>query len=116
MAIPGQYSYHLEGITTQLDNDLQTTNATLGALLKVYDLPERQVNINEYANWEEQVPASLAWWLSRLERYDAWGLRGHWENGNALHDLFANLLTKTYDAFIYAATDVSDTATFKEQY
>ncbi len=54
-----------------------------------------------------EVPAGAAWWLSCLERYDALGLRGNWEDGTALHDLFANLLTKSYDAFINAATDVS---------
>ncbi|CZR61986.1 uncharacterized protein PAC_11883 [Phialocephala subalpina] len=103
--VPDQYAYHLEGITTQIDNDLQYTNASLKALLETYNLPERQININEYANWEEQVPASAAWWLSRFERYDAWGLRGNWEGGTALHDLMANLLTKTVNAFIYNATD-----------
>jgi hypothetical protein len=52
--VPDQYAHHLEGITTEIDNDLQTTNATLKALLDTYGLPERQININEYANWEER--------------------------------------------------------------
>lgn len=103
--IPDQYSYHLEGITTAIDNDLQTTNATLRALLQQYDLPERQININEYANPSEQIPAGAAWWISRLERYDALGLRGNWLSGYALHDLFANLLAKYNGAFNYTATD-----------
>jgi hypothetical protein len=104
--IPDQYAYHLEGGSNDVDNDLQTTNVTLGALLTTYNLPERQININEDANFDEQLPAGTAWWLSRLERYDAIGLRGNWLGGTALHDLFANILTKTVSPLDYAATDV----------
>lgn len=103
--IPDQYSYHLEGETGAWDNDIQNTNATLGELLTTYDLPDRQININEYAASDEQIPAGAAWWISRLERYDAIGLRGNWLGGDTLHDLMANLLTKTADPFDYAATD-----------
>ena len=103
--IPDQYAYHLEGETGDWDNDLQNTNSTLAALLKIYGLPERQININEYANSAEQIPAGAAWWISRLERYDAFGLRGNWLSGWNLHDLFANLLTKTSDPLEYNATD-----------
>ncbi len=52
--VPDQYAYHLEGITTHIDNDLQTTNVTLKALLDTCGLPERHININQYANWEER--------------------------------------------------------------
>ena len=45
------------------------------------------------------------WWLSRLERYDAFGLRGHWLGGTALHDLFAEVLTKRLNRLDYTATD-----------
>lgn len=71
--IPEQYAYHLEGDTDDWDNNLQNTNRTLTALLKTYGLPERQIHINEYANSAEQIPAGAAWWISRLERYDAFG-------------------------------------------
>ncbi|KAJ5122932.1 hypothetical protein N7448_009029, partial [Penicillium atrosanguineum] len=103
--IPEQYAYHLEGETGDWDNDLQNTNGTLTALLKSYGLPERQININEYANSAEQIPAGAAWWISRLERYDAFGLRGNWLSGWNLHDLFANLLTKSSEPLDYNATD-----------
>ncbi|AEO67095.1 glycoside hydrolase family 39 protein [Thermothielavioides terrestris NRRL 8126] len=105
--IPDQYAYHLEGGTTDADNDLQYTNASLAALLSQHGLPPpRQVNINEYANSAEQVPAGAAWWIARLERYDAVGLRGNWMGGCMLHDLFANLLTRGGgDAQTCAATD-----------
>lgn len=91
--IPDQYAYHLEGGTTDINNDLQTTNASLTSLLKQHNLPQRQVNINEYASSSEQVPAGAAWWISRFERYDTIGLRGNWMGGCMLHNLFANLLT-----------------------
>lgn len=100
-----QYAYHLEGDTSAVDNDLQTTNATLTELLQTYQLPQQQININEYANSGERIPAGAAWWISRLERYDAIGLRGNWLSGTTLHDLFANLLTKVNNAFDYYATD-----------
>ncbi len=103
--VPDQYAYHLEGDLTAVDNDLQYTNASLTALLKTYDLPQRQVNINEYATSAEQVPAGAAWWISRLERYDAFGLQGNWLSGTELHDLQANLITKTANPANYAATD-----------
>ena len=45
-----QYSYHLEEGTMTVDNDLQTSNQALGALVSQYGLPERQININKYAN------------------------------------------------------------------
>ncbi|OQD79966.1 hypothetical protein PENANT_c041G00927 [Penicillium antarcticum] len=111
--IPEQYSYHLEGSSDEWDNDLQTTNATLTALLKTYNLPDRQININEYANQREQVPAGAAWWISRLERYDAWGLRGNWLSGWTLHDLMANLLTKVSDPSDYSATDYAAAPEFQ---
>lgn len=103
--VPDQYAYHLEGVTHAPDNDLQNTNISLTALLQQYGLPERQININEYGNPDEQRPAGAAFWISRLERYEAFGLRGNWLSGTELHDLMANLLTKTLDPGNYTATD-----------
>lgn len=103
--IPDQYSYHLEGDLNAQDNDPQYTNQSLGALLQQYKLPERQVSINEYAAFNEMVPSGYAWWISRLERYDWIGLLGNWQGGTTLHDLFANLLTKSRNPRDYAATD-----------
>ena len=102
---PDQYSYHLEGTLSEADNDPQYTNASLSALQKQYGLPSREVNINEYAEYSEMMPAGYAWWISRLERYNFWGLLGNWQGGTVLHDLFANLLTKKSDPTVYTATD-----------
>ena len=75
------------------------------SLLNQYNLPARQVNINEYANLGEQTPSGYAWWISRLERYGFIGLLGNWQGGLVLHDLFANLLTKTNNPKNYTETD-----------
>lgn len=103
--IPDQYAYHLEGGQTETDNDPQYTNASLGAMLKTYGLPTRQTNINEYAEFSEQIPTGIAWWIARLERYNFIGLLGNWQGGTVLHDLFANILTKTNSPTTYAETD-----------
>lgn len=103
--IPDQYTHHLEGGLTALDNDPQYTNATLRSLLKQYGLPERQVFINEYAESSEMVPGGYIWWISRLERLDFLGMLGNWLGGTMLHDLFGGLLTKKSNRANYAATD-----------
>ncbi|KAJ5663063.1 hypothetical protein N7507_003794 [Penicillium longicatenatum] len=103
--IPDQYAYHLEGTSTDSTDDLQNSDSSLSAMLKTYKMPSRQVNINEYANFAEQVPAGAAWWISRLERYNTLGLRGNWQSLCVLHDLFANLLTKVSDPTVCTETD-----------
>ena len=103
--IPDQWSYHLEGALDAIDNDPQYTNASLGGLLKQYDLPDRETCINEYAEYSEMFPSGYAWWISRLERLDFWGLLGNWQGGTVLHDLFANLLTKKSNPKDYGGTD-----------
>ncbi|RFU36261.1 hypothetical protein B7463_g72, partial [Scytalidium lignicola] len=65
---PDEYNYHLEGAANAVDNDPSYTNSSLAALLTTYNLPQRQVNVNEYTEFMEQVPASYAWWIARLER------------------------------------------------
>lgn len=103
--VPDQYVYHLEAGPESLKDDLEFAVPSLNSLLANYGLPKRQININEYATLAEQVPSGAAWWISRLERYDALGLRGNWQSKTTLHDLLANLLTKGEDPFNYSATD-----------
>jgi len=57
-------------------------------------LPAKPINIDEYATLPEQVPAGSAWWISQLERINAHGLRGNWQDGLELLDLMANLVSK----------------------
>jgi hypothetical protein len=92
--IPDYYTYHLEGGLTDVTNDPLYTNASLAALLKQYNMPSRQVFINEYAELSEQVPGGYVWWISRLERYGFFGMLGNWFGGLELHDNFGGLITK----------------------
>src|SRR5664279_708043 len=103
--VPDYYTYHLEGDAKAVDNDPQYTNSSLRALLHQYNLPERQVFANEYAESSEMVPGSYIWWISRLERYDFLGMLGNWLGGTQLHDLFGGVLTKKSNPANYAATD-----------
>ncbi|KAH6647772.1 glycoside hydrolase family 39 protein [Truncatella angustata] len=103
--VPDQWSYHLERGVSDVTNDPQYTNASLAGLLKTHGLPEREVNINEYAVFDEMHPSGYVWWIARLERYNFLGLLGNWLSGSTLHDLFANLITKTRNPYSYAATD-----------
>ncbi|MGW0842834.1 RICIN domain-containing protein [Streptomyces sp. NPDC002787] len=54
----------------------------------------RPFQVNEYANPDEQTPGRGGWYISRLERAGADGLRANWASTNNLHDFQANLLTK----------------------
>lgn len=93
--IPDQYSWHIEGDINNPVDDLQTNNATFATMLKNAGMAQpKLVNINEYATFAEQVSAGAAWWISRLERYNAIGLRGNWLSGLQLHDFMASLLGK----------------------
>ncbi|MEU8273131.1 ricin-type beta-trefoil lectin domain protein [Microbispora bryophytorum] len=52
----------------------------------------RPYQINEYGASNEQNPADGAWYISRLERAGADGLRANWAGGNNLHNDLGNLL------------------------
>ncbi|MFF1478456.1 RICIN domain-containing protein [Streptomyces sp. NPDC058301] len=54
----------------------------------------RPYQINEYAAYSQQNPGGGAWFIGRLERAGADGLRGNWASGTNLHDDEANLLTR----------------------
>lgn len=106
--IPDQYAWHLEGDITNVSDDLQTNNATFATMIRNAGMAQpKLVNINEYATFPEQVASGAAWWISRLERYDAVGLRGNWLSGYELHDLMASLVSKpnaNTSAYSYTAT------------
>ncbi|QQM38258.1 RICIN domain-containing protein [Streptomyces liliifuscus] len=54
----------------------------------------RPYQINEYAPLDMQHPGGGAWYIGRLERAGADGLRANWASGRNLHDYAANLLTR----------------------
>lgn len=99
-SIPDQWAWHMEtggGSMTGSYGGLQS-------ILSKYQLPQKPVNINEYAVFNEQVPSGAAWWISQLERVNAIGLRGNWLSANQLHDFLASLLSKPGAPDNYSAT------------
>lgn len=99
-SIPDQYAWHEEGGS---GSNFEYSYGVLQQILTKYGLPQRQININEYATFNEQVPAGSAFWISQFERRNAIGLRGNWLGGTQLHDLAASLLSKP-DPSNYAST------------
>ena len=89
---PDQWTWHDE------PGDIAVDIPAFGPLLQQYNAPTRQININEYATFDQQNSAGAAWWISRLERYNAYGLRGNWLSTCQLHDFMASLLAKTDDS------------------
>jgi hypothetical protein len=53
----------------------------------------RPYQINEYGASNEQNPGGGAWYIARLERAGADGLRANWAGGQNLHNDLASLLT-----------------------
>lgn len=86
--IPQQYTWHDE------PGDPETDYYNLQAVLQQYNAPQRQININEYATFDEQDSVGAAWFISRLERFNMFGLRGNWLSTCQLHDFMASLLGK----------------------
>ncbi|WP_232246691.1 RICIN domain-containing protein [Kitasatospora mediocidica] len=86
---PDIYSWHDEPA------DPVPGTASAGATLAAHGLTNtRPFQINEYGAFSQQNPGGGAWFIGRLERSDADGLRGNWGSGTGLHDDEANLLTK----------------------
>ncbi|KAK0388006.1 hypothetical protein NLU13_4250 [Sarocladium strictum] len=88
-AIPDIYSWHQIG-----DEDRQPDKVMpdFNAMRKTYGLPERPIDVNEYAWPESQNPAHTTWYLAQLERHNLRGLRANWGSGGQLHDLMADLV------------------------
>ncbi|WP_416979725.1 RICIN domain-containing protein [Streptomyces sp. T028] len=86
---PDIYSWHDE--PGDPATDVGRANSTLAAAGLVNTRPYQ---INEYATLSMQSPGGGAWFIGRLERAGADGMRGNWASGTGLHDNEANLLTK----------------------
>ena len=108
--IPDFYTMHLLGGLGDITYDPQYALQSLNSLLTKYGAPSRQVFVNEYAAAAEMVPSSYIWWISRLERYNLYGMLANWLGGTQLHDLFGGLLTKRRDPGNCTATDYAPAA------
>jgi hypothetical protein len=85
--IPDIISWHA------LPSDPVANVAAANATLDARGIPHpRPYQINEYAAPNEQNPGDGSWYIARLERAGADGLRAHWGGGANLHNDLANLL------------------------
>ncbi|WP_245983926.1 RICIN domain-containing protein [Streptomyces tateyamensis] len=86
---PDIYSWHDEPA------DPVPGTASANATLAAHGLTNtRPYQINEYGALSQQNAGGGAWFIGRLERAGADGLRGNWASGTGLHDDEANLLTR----------------------
>lgn len=86
---PDIYSWH------NLPGDPVVDAAAVSSKLAARSMTtSRPYQVNEYASTTEQNPGRGGWYISRLERAGADGLRANWASANNLHDFEANLLTK----------------------
>jgi hypothetical protein len=86
-AVPDIVSWH------SLPGDPVANVAAANASLGARGIPHpRPYQINEYGASNEQNPGDGAWYIARLERAGADGLRANWASGGNLHNDLANLL------------------------
>jgi hypothetical protein len=86
-AVPDIISWH------SLPGDPVANVAAANATLDSRGIPHpRPYQINEYGASNEQNPADGAWYITRLERAGADGLRANWASGGNLHNDLGNLL------------------------
>ncbi|MFL6117190.1 MAG: RICIN domain-containing protein [Catenulispora sp.] len=87
--VPDIWSWHDEA------GDPVADASAMNSLLSANGLTNhRPFQVNEYATLSQQNPGGGAWYISRLERAGADGLRGNWASGTNLHDFEANLLNR----------------------
>ncbi len=87
--VPDIVSWH------SLPGDPVANVAAADASLGARGIPHpRPYQINEYGASNEQNPGDGAWYIARLERAGADGLRANWASSGNLHNDLANLLVR----------------------
>jgi hypothetical protein len=87
--VPDIVSWH------SLPGDPVANVAAADASLGSRGIPHpKPYQINEYGASNEQNPGDGAWYIARLERAGADGLRANWASGGNLHDDLGNLLVR----------------------
>ncbi|SED05168.1 Glycosyl hydrolases family 39 [Amycolatopsis tolypomycina] len=87
--VPDIVSWH------SLPGDPVANVAAADASLGARGIPHpRPYQINEYGASNEQNPGDGAWYIARLERAGADGLRANWASGGNLHNDLGNLLVR----------------------
>ena len=85
--VPDIFSWHA------LPSDPVANVATASSTLDARGIPHpRPYQINEYGASNEQNPGDGSWYIARLERAGADGLRANWASGGNLHNDLGNLL------------------------
>jgi hypothetical protein len=85
--VPDIISWH------SLPGDPVANVATANSTLDSRGIPHpRPYQINEYGASNEQNPGDGSWYIARLERAGADGLRANWASGGNLHNDLGNLL------------------------
>lgn len=92
--VPDIYSWHQIG-DWQREPDRVVPD--FNTLRNRYNLPERPIDLNEYAWPTEQNPGTSAFYLAQLERNNLRGLRANWGSGSDLHNFMADLLFQNAD-------------------
>jgi len=95
-AIPDIYSWHQIGTGSRQPD---STVPDFNTLLEDHGLPQRPIDVNEYAGSEEQNPANSVYYLAQLERHNIRGLRANWGSGDELHDKMGNLVWNSGSAY-----------------
>ena len=87
--IPDIFSWH------SLPGDPVANVAAANSILGARNIAHpRPYQINEYGASNEQNPGDGAWYIARLERAGADGLRANWASGGNLHNDLASLLVR----------------------
>src|SRR3954466_12142666 len=87
--VPDVFSWH--SLPGDPVSNAATANTTLNARGIAHPRPYQ---INEYGASNEQNPGDGSWYIARLERAGADGLRANWASGQNLHNDLASLLTR----------------------
>jgi hypothetical protein len=95
-AVPDIYSWHHIG---EWEREPDRSIPDLNTMLETYGLPQRPVDVNEYATPEEQNPGTSAFFLAQLERHNIRGLRANWGSGAELHDYLGDLIYKDNNVY-----------------
>jgi hypothetical protein len=87
--VPDIISWH------SLPGDPVANVATANATLDARGIPHpRPYQINEYGASNEQNPGDGSWYIARLERAGADGMRANWASAGNLHNDLGNLLVR----------------------
>jgi hypothetical protein len=95
--IPDIYAWHQIGAWSR---EPDTTLPDFNAMKAVHALPDKPIDINEYADKPEQNPANSVYYIAQLERHNMRGLRANWGSKGDLHDYLANLVFKEEGVYV----------------